>query len=165
MAGWDEAVVGRLAADLRAEFPEMRDFSADNLWRRRQFFAEYSNVVFLEQAVQEIISPSGAITHARQRKMREQHDQESENLAADTDSAKLAQAVRELAATVPWGHHVELLKKSGRTSRRRNISPSSSRRSKNPLKAGDVPEFPCQKTLTNGRHVSLRHWAALCCLP
>jgi len=89
-AGWGEAGVDRLAADLQAEFPDMRGFSADNLWRMRQFFAESSNVVFLEQAVQEIISPIGAITHARQRKMREQHDQESENLAADADSATLA---------------------------------------------------------------------------
>lgn len=82
-AGWGEAVVEHLAADLRAEFPDMRGFSADNHWRMRQFFAEYSNVEFLEQAVQEladprrrfleqavpeIISPIGAITHARREK-------------------------------------------------------------------------------------------------
>lgn len=52
--GWGEAVVERLAADLRADFPDMRGFSADNLWRARQFFAEYTDAEFLEQAVPEL---------------------------------------------------------------------------------------------------------------
>src|ERR1035441_695460 len=34
--GWGDAVVERLAADLRAEFPGIAGFSADNLWRMRQ---------------------------------------------------------------------------------------------------------------------------------
>jgi predicted nuclease of restriction endonuclease-like (RecB) superfamily len=110
-AGWGDSVVERLAADLRAEFPDMRGFSADNLWRMRQFFAEYSNVEFLEQAVPEIVSSIGAMNHTRLGKMHEQHIQESVSLATDANSAILSQAVRELVATVPWGHHVELLKK------------------------------------------------------
>ena len=36
--GWGQSVVEKLAADLRAEFPDMRGFSASNLWRMRQFF-------------------------------------------------------------------------------------------------------------------------------
>lgn len=125
-AGWGEAVVECLAADLRAAFPDMRGFSADNLWRMRQFFAEYSTMEFLEQAVPELADPSrrfleqavpeiissiGAMNHTRQGKMHEQHIQESVSLATDANSAILSQAVRELVATVPWGHHVELLKK------------------------------------------------------
>ena len=51
-SGWGDGVVERLASDLRAEFPDMRGFSADNLWRMRQFFAEYCSPKFLEQAVQ-----------------------------------------------------------------------------------------------------------------
>jgi hypothetical protein len=100
----------------------MRGFSADNLWRMRQFFEEYSNVKFLEQAVPELANPGrrfleqavpeivssiGAMNQPRQGKMREQHVQESVSIATDSNSAILAQAVRELNATVPWGHHVE----------------------------------------------------------
>lgn len=53
-AGWGEAVVERLAADLRAEFPDMRGFSANNLWLMRQLYSEYSDTGFLEQLVQEL---------------------------------------------------------------------------------------------------------------
>ena len=53
-ADWGDSVVERLASDLRTEFPDMRGFSADNLWRMRQFFAQYSRVEFLEQAVPEL---------------------------------------------------------------------------------------------------------------
>jgi hypothetical protein len=41
-AGWGKAVVERLAADLQAEFPGVRGFSAQNLWYMRQFFQEYT---------------------------------------------------------------------------------------------------------------------------
>jgi hypothetical protein len=54
VAGWGEGVVERLAADLRAEFPDMRGFSANSVWLMRQFFAEYSTPAFLEQAAQEL---------------------------------------------------------------------------------------------------------------
>jgi predicted nuclease of restriction endonuclease-like (RecB) superfamily len=108
-AGWGDAVVERLAADLRAEFPDMRGFSADNLWRMRQFFAEYSTAGFLEQAVPEIILPGATIPPAAilQQPVKE--------LATRHDFAwrpdVLVQAVRELVAAVPWGHHVVLQKK------------------------------------------------------
>jgi len=70
--GWGDAVVERLAADPRREFPAMRGFSAANVWRMRQMYQAYS------------------------------------------DQGFLAQAVRELAAVVPWGHHVLLLGTTGR---------------------------------------------------
>lgn len=75
--GWGEGVVERLAADLRAAFPDMKGFSDNSVWLMRQLYSGYSTAEFLEQAVTQI----------------------------------LAQAVRELVAAVPWGHHVELMKK------------------------------------------------------
>jgi predicted nuclease of restriction endonuclease-like (RecB) superfamily len=119
-AGWGDAVVERLAADLRAEFPDMRGFSADNLWRMRQFFAEYSTPGFLEQAVPEMKKP--------RRKSLEQVVPESvlpdsanlkpgqnqiwpQAVAKFEGSAAPADFLRQLVAEVPWGHHVELLKK------------------------------------------------------
>lgn len=35
---WGKAVVERLAADLRAEFPGVNGFSSQNLWYMRQFY-------------------------------------------------------------------------------------------------------------------------------
>ena len=119
-AGWGDAVVERLAADLRAEFPDMRGFSADNLWRMRQFFAEYSTPGFLEQAVPEMKKP--------RRKSLEQVVPESalpdpanlkpgqnqiwpQAVAKFERSVAPADFLRQLVAEVPWGHHVELLKK------------------------------------------------------
>ena len=83
-AGWGDAVVERLAADLRAEFPDMRGFSVANLWRMKQLYLEHTSPDFLAQAVREM-------------------------KAGGTGSDQLAQAVRELASAIPWGHHVFLL--------------------------------------------------------
>jgi hypothetical protein len=84
VAGWGDAVVERLAADLRAEFPDVRGFSVANIWRMKQFYITHTAPEFLAQAVREV----GAET---------------------PDPEKLAQAVRELVAHVPWGHHVYML--------------------------------------------------------
>ena len=104
-AGWGDAVVERLAADLHAAFPDMRGFSADNLWRMRQFFAEYSAAEFLEQAVPELKKLRGKFL-----------DQPVPELAESDVFGKspeaLSQAVRELLTAIPWGHHIELLKKA-----------------------------------------------------
>ncbi len=52
--GWGKAVVERLAADLRAEFPDMTGFSPQNLWLIRQFYNEYRQLPNLQQLVGEI---------------------------------------------------------------------------------------------------------------
>ena len=51
--GWGDAVVEIVAADLRRAFPGMRGFSPDSVWRMRQFYSEYADSEFLEQAVPE----------------------------------------------------------------------------------------------------------------
>ncbi len=110
--GWGESVVERVAADLQRTFPGMTGFSAFNLWRMRQFFLECSSPEFLAQVVPESKQGRGkflaqAVPEIRlpdlgdgQAGVLEQPGQEI-----------LSQAVRELVAAVPWGHHVELLKK------------------------------------------------------
>ncbi|MEO0942665.1 MAG: PDDEXK nuclease domain-containing protein [Cyanobacteria bacterium J06642_12] len=52
--GWGKAVVERLSADLKAEFPEMKGFSPQNLWLIRQFHTEYLNMPNLQPLVGEI---------------------------------------------------------------------------------------------------------------
>ena len=51
---WGKAVVERLAADLRAEFPGMQGFSAQNLWYMRQFYLAYHGQGKLQPLVGEI---------------------------------------------------------------------------------------------------------------
>ena len=52
-AGWGDAVVERLAADLHIAFPDMKGFSLANLWRMKQFFLVHASPDFLAQAVRE----------------------------------------------------------------------------------------------------------------
>ena len=41
-AGWGKAIVPNLSRDLRAEFPDMRGFSAENIRRMRAFYLAYA---------------------------------------------------------------------------------------------------------------------------
>jgi predicted nuclease of restriction endonuclease-like (RecB) superfamily len=80
--GWGEAVVERLAHDLRQSFPDLQGFSARNIWRMRAFFIAWSPAPKkLPQAVAEM-----------------------RGLAKDK---KLPQAVAE----IPWGQNIVLLEK------------------------------------------------------
>ena len=51
---WGKSVVQQLAADLREEFPGVTGFSAQNLWRMRQFYEAYSGSEKLSPLVREI---------------------------------------------------------------------------------------------------------------
>jgi len=89
-AGWGEAVVERLAADLRAEFPDMRGFSGRNVWDMKRLYLACSEPEFLQQAVAEM-GRAGILQQ--------------------TAEETLSHAVRELVAAVPWGHHRFILDK------------------------------------------------------
>lgn len=52
--GWGKAVVERLSADLRREFPGVSGFSVQNLWYMRQFYFEYHGHERLQPLVGEI---------------------------------------------------------------------------------------------------------------
>jgi predicted nuclease of restriction endonuclease-like (RecB) superfamily len=52
--GWGKAVVETLAADLQKEFSGVQGFSAQNLWRMKQFFQVYSKNPKLSPLVREI---------------------------------------------------------------------------------------------------------------
>lgn len=105
--GWGDSVVEVVAADLRRAFPGIRGFSANNLWLMRQFYSEYSAAGFLEQLVQEM----GQGQH------RTPGQPTPNTLPCDRSdvplqaSQVLEQLVQELLPAVPWGHHVEIVKK------------------------------------------------------
>jgi predicted nuclease of restriction endonuclease-like (RecB) superfamily len=87
--GWGAAVVEQLSRDLRKAFPGAQGFSAPNLWRMQQFYQTHTHPDFLSHAVRELRLPG----------------------SKPLTPAKLSQAVRELAAGIPWGHHANVLAK------------------------------------------------------
>jgi predicted nuclease of restriction endonuclease-like (RecB) superfamily len=58
--GWGSNVIGRLATDLRAEFPEMKGFSRADLFNMRRFAGEWAADAVVQQAVGQL--PWGHIT-------------------------------------------------------------------------------------------------------
>ena len=52
--GWGKSVVKILAKELKKEFPGVQGFSAQNLWRMRNFYVEYSQNAFLPPLVAKI---------------------------------------------------------------------------------------------------------------
>lgn len=134
-AAWGDAVVERLAKDLQRAFPEMSGLSVANVWRMRQFYETYSGTEFLAQAARELngISPKTVASQKLSQAvtvfdtMKVVAKKAAANLrqaVAETGDAAgsvgaelpgpavpeiLAQAVRELAASVPWGHHIFLM--------------------------------------------------------
>ena len=110
MLGWGESVVEVIAADLRRAFPSSRSFSADNVWRMRQFFLAYDDVSFLGQPVPKTVSAESILLTPRQPVVLGQPVPEirMKNDVAPTGSKVIS---LELLATVPWGHHLLILKK------------------------------------------------------
>ncbi len=96
-AGWGDSVVERLAADLRAEFPDMRGFSPRNIWDMRRFYAAYTDSNFLSQAGRE--------------RARNQEPSILRQAVAELESGGQEQVLRQLVAEIPWGHHLLILNK------------------------------------------------------
>jgi predicted nuclease of restriction endonuclease-like (RecB) superfamily len=107
--GWGKTVVERLSADLQVEFPGLKGFSANNLWLMRQFYTEYSAPAFVQAGF-----PVAGLLAAPDL---EQPVQDLPGVDLGTPGiglavqANLEQLVQDLLAPVPWGHHVEILKK------------------------------------------------------
>ena len=95
--GWGQAVVANLGRDLHEAFPGNSGFSASNLWRMRQVCEAYTAEDFLAQVVRESRALEGIPS----------------NRAVTCRPEDLAQAVREMAVDIPWGHHINLLIKIG----------------------------------------------------
>jgi hypothetical protein len=53
-AGWGKGVVEELAHWLAAQAPELKGFSASNLWRMRQFYEVYRDDIVLAPLVREL---------------------------------------------------------------------------------------------------------------
>ncbi len=100
---WGAGVVEQVSLDLQAEFPNVKGFSATNLWNMKKWYAFYSRHSHnkkLQQLVGEI-------------EYRDDHEKQIELSEAQ---GNLQQDVGELPfpemfGFVPWGHHVEIVTK------------------------------------------------------
>lgn len=102
--GWGDAVVERIAADLCEAFPAMSGLSARNLWDVRRFYLACTGAELLKHVAADLA------VHPPAKKMR----QPAAELARSADAAPVdtaQQTLRQLAAEIPWGHHLLLLNK------------------------------------------------------
>ncbi len=99
--GWGQAVVERIARDLRAAFPGTQGFSARNVWDMRRMVEVYSEPGFLRQLVAE--SPKGK---GSGRSIGRSADKRKPTVFGGNDS------LRQLVAEIPWGHHLQILGKT-----------------------------------------------------
>lgn len=104
--GWGQAVVERIARDLRAAFPGTQGFSARNVWDMRRMVETYSQPEFLRQLVAE--SPRGRTPGRATGRLAVPR----EATASGIDS------LRQLVAEIPWGHHLLILSKTEDPARR-----------------------------------------------
>ena len=87
---WGKGIVEQLSLDLQHEFPEVRGFSARNLWNMKKWYSFYA-----------LARTSGDLIHAVDDKLK-------------LDSIKLQQIGAEISfpsffGFVPWRHHVEIV--------------------------------------------------------
>ncbi len=104
--GWGDSVVEMVAADLRQAFPGSTSFSADNVWRMRQFFLAYSSSDFLGQPVPEINSRG---FKASVPPFLGQPVPEMTNVSSSAVSNK--NHILHLLKEIPWGQNLLILKK------------------------------------------------------
>jgi predicted nuclease of restriction endonuclease-like (RecB) superfamily len=97
-AGWGESVIERLAADLRAEFPDMRGFSARNMRDMKRMWLAYSGPEFWRQSVAILVKCPGEKPIRRQP-------------VAKLEAGGQEAFLQQLVAEVPWGHHLLVLNK------------------------------------------------------
>jgi predicted nuclease of restriction endonuclease-like (RecB) superfamily len=109
-AGWGESVVERLAADLRAAFPNMRGFSERNVRDMKRFYLAYSDEAIWPQSVAKL--PAGSEVAILQQPVAELGAKSKRPQAVAKTSDRQASAfLLQLVAEVPWGHHRFILDK------------------------------------------------------
>ena len=102
---WGAGVVEQISLDLKKEFPDDDGFSTRNLWYMKRwysFYIEQATFPILQQAVAELQSSTN------------QYFKKLQQPVAEIAGEKLYQVGEEFPipfASVPWGHHVEIITK------------------------------------------------------
>lgn len=110
--GWGAGVIPRLAADLHAEFPELRGFSERNLKYMVRFALEYGAPAIVQQAAA-LLPPAaeaftqGAIVPTPSAQLADTRI--SPPAVAKSPAECSSPIVQPPVAQLPWAHHVTLL--------------------------------------------------------
>jgi predicted nuclease of restriction endonuclease-like (RecB) superfamily len=95
--GWGKSIVEQLAKDLQTEFPDVRGFSARNIWRMKTFYEFYNDEVTKEIQATEICATMVA--------------QIPTNTNSATAVAEIQTPISQLVAEVGWIHNCIILEK------------------------------------------------------
>ena len=110
-AGWGDAVVEMVAADLRKAFPQMTGFSPRNVWDMRRLYATYTAPEFLAHAEREMKHrKKGQILRQTAAVFEEEKDLRQSG--AESTDAKPIKFLRQLVAEIPWGQNLLILNKT-----------------------------------------------------
>ena len=99
---WGNGIVEQVSLDLQNEFPEIKGFSARNLWNMKKWYVFYSSFEDIEESIKEI------------NKDIDTENAKLKQLGEKITEEKLHQVGAELTfpsifAFVPWRHHVEII--------------------------------------------------------
>lgn len=99
--GWGSGVIPRLARDLHNELPEVKGFSERNLKYMIRFYREYVAAPIVQQSVAQL-PPAQDHTPA---------SEASRPSVSKSSDGSLLSIVQQLAAQLPWFHHVLLMER------------------------------------------------------
>ena len=105
---WGSGIVEQVSLDLQSEFPDVKGFSARNLWNMKRWYTFYAS--------QEDIKDQILLLNDNLASNKEKLQQVAAEIGADYRDIKLQQAVAEIEfpaafGYVPWGHHIEIITK------------------------------------------------------
>jgi predicted nuclease of restriction endonuclease-like (RecB) superfamily len=107
---WGESVVEMVAADLRAAFPDMKGFSARNIWDMKRLYEAYTTPDFLSQVVRALAKPTSRPI-LPQAVAELGPGEKWRQAVANLKPTEAVQILPQLVAEIPWGHHRFLLDK------------------------------------------------------
>lgn len=99
--GWGSGVIPRLARDLHNELPEVKGFSERNLKYMIRFYREYAAAPIVQQPAAQLPSAQNLTSTS----------EISPRPVAKLPDAPSVALVQQLAAQLPWFHHVVLMEK------------------------------------------------------
>lgn len=105
--GWGAGVIPRLARDITNDLPEVKGFSERNLKNMIRFAREYGPRPIVQQPAAQLVTPIKGQPTVAQIRDSEKVPQAAAQLAVSDDLTK----VQQLAAQIPWFHHVILMEK------------------------------------------------------
>lgn len=105
---WGNGIVEQVSLDLQNEFPNVKGFSARNLWNMKKWYSFYTSYADVGEAFRELEKQIDTGSLKLQQVAAEVQELDS--------NEKLQQVVAEISFPVifgfiPWGHHVEIITK------------------------------------------------------